>query len=75
MNTKDETKLRLIIVEPPTGKFVALYNDGSGATIYQRLENGDLIDSEGELYTDENLDSYLYWIPLPDDFKLWWEIS
>ena len=64
----------------PTGtRFVALYCDGSGASLY-------LIDDEGELYdaTDGKLgvvspDAYLqdtgkmYWIELPATFKFWFE--
>lgn len=59
---------------PPKGtKFVALYNDGSGAGLFFRDDNGDYFDDGLDPSCDEALDDYLLWIPLPDDFKLWGE--
>ena len=33
------------------------------------LYDSTLVDSEGGEWDAESLDSYLFWIPLPDDFK------
>ena len=66
---------------PPTkGKFIATYNDGSGATLFQ-LKKGKLTMHEEkysaghfEKVAVDVLDDFLYWIPLPDNFKFWGEL-
>ena len=69
--------------EKPTGKFVALFSDGSGAGLFWRLDDdenglpvycdhdGDLVP-EPETYFEDA--GYSHWLALPDDFKLWFEV-
>lgn len=63
----------------PTGKFVALFADGSGANIFF-MARDHLFDAEGDeiclqIDTVEVLldCGYFHWLPLPDDYKLWYE--
>lgn len=63
--------IKLIVVEKPQGKFIATFNDGSGACIFQVTKLGELYDCEGECCDWENLDDFLHWIPLPDDFMMY----
>jgi len=58
----------------PTGKFMALYNDGSGGRIYMAIDGG-YMDSDGdEIGFDYFLDAgYLMWVSIPDIYKLWCE--
>lgn len=63
---------------PNCTKFVAIYADGAGASLFW-------VDDKGRLLTDHNdywgaspneclLDAgYLCWIELPNNFKLWFE--
>jgi len=71
--------LRCLVDDVPTGKFVALYADGSGAGVFC-IKDGRLLDSEGDSVcsaggvVEHLLDcGYLHWLPLPDDFKIWFE--
>ncbi len=62
--------------EPGKGtKFIATFNDGSGACLFMRLDGGDYINSDGDYCHEDIFDSYLYWAELPLSFKLWFEIS
>lgn len=63
----------------PNGtKFVALYYDGSGASIFMIDKKGHLINHDG-VDIESAPDTYLvgsgfgYWIELPKSFKLWFE--
>lgn len=61
---------------PESGrKFVALYNDGSGATMFCALYGG-VIDSDGDEYYSWNPDdaSYDLWAYLPDTMNFWCEV-
>ena len=63
----------MIEKEPKEGdRFVALYNDGSGARLFEIIK-GELFEAEGgdEPCHGEELDNYFYWALLPDDFKFW----
>jgi hypothetical protein len=71
--------LNNLTTNSPTGKFVALYADGSGATIYHMVD-GELKDAEGGIFCLEHEAvgdlmevGYFHWMPLPDDYKLWYE--
>lgn len=57
-------------------KFIALYNDGSGASLFQMKENEKIIDTDGVEYSDYEVlpeAGYWYWLPIPDDYKFWYE--
>lgn len=58
----------------PGRKFVALYNDGSGARMFFTFDGG-VIDCDGdELYGfDLAEQSYGLWAYLPDNFEFWCE--
>lgn len=68
----------------PTGKFVALFSDGSGASLFWRLDDdadglpvycdtdGDIISEPETYFIDAG---YNNWIDLPDDFKFWFEVT
>lgn len=76
-------ELKVVGVDPiPEGqKFVALYDDGSGCTLgvgrskgLLRLANYHDMDDVTIFDQDWLQDAgYAYWLPLPDDFKLWFE--
>jgi len=58
---------------PPVGcKFIALYNDGSGAIMFLRVEGG-FIDSDGDELSGigEGCD---LWIELPQNKEFWCEV-
>lgn len=59
----------------PGRKFVALYNDGSGAAIFYAFDGG-VIDSDGDEYYGWNPDdaSYDLWAYLPDTVEFWCEV-
>jgi len=54
-------------------KFVALYNDGSGNTMFFRTDNSYL-DADGDEYEEFNDGSYCFWAYLPDHYEFWCEI-
>lgn len=56
----------------PEGKFVAFFNDGSGATVFFKTDNG-LFDAEGNGHDEADLDSYIFWMPVDEKYKLWFE--
>jgi hypothetical protein len=58
---------------PPTGtKFVALYDDGSGARLFFRHDAG-FIDSDGEELSTLS-GTYDLWTELPAGFEFWCEM-
>lgn len=60
--------------EPPkSSKFVALYNDGSGADIFMRFDDGDYCDEHLTPVDEAIFDDFLYWIILPDAYEFWGE--
>jgi hypothetical protein len=67
------SKWKSLLEEPPARgcKFVALYDDGSGARMFFKHDAG-YIDSDGE----ESLDlsgTYDLWTELPEGFEFWCE--
>jgi len=58
-------------------RFVAMYEDGSGATLMIRTKNENgwpgFKDAMGEELDIGHLEPYSCWLPLPDDFRLWFE--
>lgn len=58
---------------PPGCKFIALFNDGSGSGMFFRHDGG-YIDSDGDEYSDLNLESYDLWIELPQGKEFWCEL-
>ena len=58
-------------------KFVAVYDDGSGAHLFKRAEDDVddplFVGMNGEVEWDLEWQGYLFWLPLPDDFTLWFE--
>lgn len=73
-------KLKCLLTTPPTGgKFIAFFNDGSGASLYYITKNGNMLDTDGcdqEINASDLIDNnYSQWAQLPDDFKYWFEIE
>jgi len=69
--------MKLIAIDPPKeGKFIAFFGDGSGAGLFMCVDGG-IIDHEGDDIDDDYLlnAGYCQWMPLPDDFKLWFETT
>ena len=58
-------------------KFVAVFDDGSGAYLFKRIEDDDepqFIDNDNVINGTERMhENFLFWLPLPDDFMLWFE--
>ena len=54
-------------------KFVAFLHDGSGCKMFVCIKQGSFLDANGEIYTEENMEAYLFWIPLPKDYEFWFE--
>ena len=74
------TRLRSIATDSiPNGtKFVALYDDGSGAKLFMVDKDGMLFDGYGIDYGETPdcilMDfGYSHWIALPKTFKIWFE--
>ena len=68
----------------PKGKFVALFSDGSGAGLFWRLDDDEngmpvICDHDGDQIPEPEtflIDSgYSHWLPLPDDYKFWFELT
>lgn len=58
---------------PPKGaKFIAVFSDGSGANMFLRLDNDQYIDCEGNEFSEQVLDDYLFWCEAPN-IKFWFE--
>jgi hypothetical protein len=71
--------MRSVFTDPPKKgtKFVALFGDGSGGNVFFKDDDGQLYDHEAQFLERGYLENagYAYWLPLPDSFKLWFEIS
>lgn len=67
--------------DKPTGKFMALYNDGSGGSLFMRLNGGtphECYCTAEDIYDTVEYDwfveaGYLMWVSIPDSYKLWCE--
>jgi hypothetical protein len=61
---------------PIEGHFVAIFNDGSGAGLFTALDDGEIVDAEGD-YVDKFylIDNYTLWSYLPLNYKLWYQIK
>ncbi|WBU27628.1 hypothetical protein OOZ54_13240 [Rhodopseudomonas palustris] len=69
---KEHTMWHTFDTLPDIGrKFIALYNDGSGASLFYRHEDGYL-DEDGNEFGDD-LHSYDYWAYLPAGKSFWCE--
>lgn len=76
------TKLRSLYTDPPKNgtKFIAIFDDGSGADIFHFRKDGILQQagwSEEDCVDDVFWlcdAGYSEWIELPNDFKMWGEI-
>ena len=64
---------------PPRGRFVALYDDGSGAALFVWGDDGHLLDAEGDdlgVMDGEELEDFLYesgywcWTGLPEGYAV-----
>ena len=64
---------------PPRGRFVALYDDGSGAALFVWGDDGHLFDAEGDdlgVMDGEELEGFLYesghwfWMELPEGYAV-----
>ena len=59
---------------PPIGtKFVALHNDGGGATLLLRGDEQLMLDANWEVVNEEALDDYLMWCEVPSNYRFWGE--
>lgn len=68
--------LKLFAIQAPKkgSKFVAFWHDGSGATLFIRLDDGSYLEGDGEPYAGDFFESgYHSWEYLPDSFELWFE--
>lgn len=57
-------------------RFVGLFNDGSGGNLYKvvNYSKGIIHDESAEWIDTEYLDeTILYWVELPEGYKLWEE--
>lgn len=54
-------------------KFIALYCDGSGSTMFFRAD-GCYLDPDGGEYEEINDGSYSCWAYLPDHYEFWCEL-
>lgn len=68
-------ELKYFHIEKPTaGKFIAFFNDGSGATLFIMFDNGEAMDAEGEQTDlDYIMSEYSSWCKMPDDFRYFFE--
>ena len=62
---------------PKEGKFCALFNDGSGARLFN-IVGEEIIEADGEamhisVALDYLQDRFSHWYSLPDSFKLFYE--
>jgi hypothetical protein len=71
--------MRNILEQLPTGNFVALYNEGSGANVFC-VRDDKIYDAENEFISNLNdvVDmflerGYFHYFDLPNDFKFWFE--
>ena len=64
---------------PERGRFVALYDDGSGAALFVWGDDGHLLDADGDdhgVMDREELDDWLYetghwcWTALPEGYAV-----
>ena len=69
---------------PPRGRFVALYDDGSGAALFVWGDDGHLLDADGDdhgVMDREELDDWLYetghwcWTALPEGYAVGFGIT
>jgi hypothetical protein len=61
---------------PQEGRFAAFFTDGSGASLFMVIEMAYYVDSNGDYYPNDfdfEGAGYIGWMPLPDNFKLWYE--
>jgi hypothetical protein len=69
--------INLITTTPPKGKFIALFADGSGCSLFRTNSDGRFSSPSFEndaVNIEWLLDAgYLHWIALPDDYKIWRE--
>ena len=54
--------------EPTNCRFVAVYSDGSGASMFL-AKDGYIYDTDLVLQDKAVLDDYMYWVAMPDDFR------
>ena len=64
---------------PQEGRFAAFFTDGSGARLFITLDtsnDGKYKDEDGD-YLPDDFDfedaGFISWMPIPDNFKLWFE--
>ena len=77
MTKPTEIPFYLIAAFPPHNQnFIAIYGDGSGASLYCWLDNDNIADAEGEIafevdgLQDALCDAgFCFWMPLPDNFN------
>lgn len=62
-----------LTVKPECGKrIVALFNDGSGASLFWVHDHG-LMNNDGDEGAVLSAKDYCLWAYLPDDFRIWIE--
>lgn len=58
-------------------RFICIFDDHSGCEIMIKTDEG-FINSEGDYFCETNEElakHYSLWLPLPDDFEMWFEIK
>lgn len=68
-----EEVLFAIEMPKPRQKFVAFLHDGSGCKMFVCKNKGLFIDAQGEEYTEENMEAYLFWMPITNFYEFWFE--
>lgn len=75
-----EVPLSCFYKELPAKHFVAIYADGSGASLFERRKNSIISADYGEEVCEfQHLSEYmqdagfLWWLPLPDNFEFFYK--
>ena len=59
----------------PEGKFMALFNDGSGGSVFMAIDGGYMCGETGDVvdydwFTDAG---YSIWVKIPNEYTFWIE--
>lgn len=72
----DKGNLETFYTSKPEGKFIALYGDGSGCSMWHKKEEGFFDQEGGLIHNDPDWfieAGYLFFVELPDTFQFWHE--
>ena len=64
---------------PKSGKFIALYSDGSGSKLCMLMDSGEVMSAEGDIdyeSIEDMQESFSHWIDISnEDYEYWFETS